>query len=45
MGSIVADGVKTNSNSLIGAVSVIAADEQIPKNSQVMGCLGESSKR
>jgi carbonic anhydrase/acetyltransferase-like protein (isoleucine patch superfamily) len=37
MGSIIADGVKINSNSLIGAGSFVPFDKEIPENSLVMG--------
>jgi carbonic anhydrase/acetyltransferase-like protein (isoleucine patch superfamily) len=37
MGSIIADGVKINSNSLIGAGTFIPLGKEIPKNSVVMG--------
>ena len=37
MGSTVADGVKINSYCLIGAASLITADQEIPEQSLVMG--------
>ena len=37
MGSIIADGVKVNSNCLIGVGSFVPFDQEIPKNSLVMG--------
>ncbi len=37
MGSIIADRVKINSNSLIGAGSFVPFDTEIPENSLVMG--------